>query len=710
MDQNFLMKLQRISYLKTAIEELQKASTHHLTLDDTISSYKKELINLENKEALAKSIPVPQPPVNKELPGTQQLSNWYKENNILFLLYLGAVMMVLSAIIFVGFNWEIISGLSKTLIMLLSSSVFLVAGLYLSIKSKKLKVAGETFSLIGALSFPLVGVAYYNFIDNSSLSMVSLVTSAISLILYLTLGRFIDKKIYAYLGSLSLIVLLATLDTFIKLTSVTQLKTYLLLTGGFILLLAGKYYTQTLQKEGFKEVSTAYLPILTVITALHIFSEYNKFGTTSIVVLSALVSFYYFLSFYFHKNHEYVFLSISFFHISAFMLIKDLTTVTTAVYVSSLVSLSFILVEEVLSEKSRIQSIAANTFLTAPILLGSIALLQSKTFSFTDVALISLLISFRNIYTYLNYNIEESLVYGNLVLLVSVFHTLKLLPISNHIEVFGLATLLLALINFWIFRQKRNKEIFMYVAMILSGIAFFVTFNSEIYSVIVSLIVSVMFYLASIDKNEEGLAYLALGFLTIAAWRLGNILNISFDGKKLLTSLLIASIVTEKSIKNLTQKPYRYIVPALWTLAYSSLLTVLNVSNNLVFYTPLGIVLLGLSSIEKKENDSNELGFKIAGLTILFLSVVFKAFENTTPLYSLIFAIEGLILVGFGINSNDDLIKKTGAAFVILAVLSQIYEYLLSLPRWLLTSAMGISLLTIGIYLLLKKYQNEQKN
>lgn len=84
-------------------------------------------------------------------------------DNINLLLYLGAFLVVVSAGIFVGYNFEVLSGTFKTTFLALFAIIFYVVGLGLFLKAPKLRPAGITFTGIGLVLLPLVGLAAYNF-------------------------------------------------------------------------------------------------------------------------------------------------------------------------------------------------------------------------------------------------------------------------------------------------------------------------------------------------------------------------------------------------------------------------------------------------------------------------------------------------------------------------------------------------------------------
>jgi len=63
--------------------------------------------------------------------------------------------------------------------------------------------------------------------------------------------------------------------------------------------------------------------------------------------------------------------------------------------------------------------------------------------------------------------------------------------------------------------------------------------------------------------------------------------------------------------------------------------------------------------------------------------------------------------LGITLREKQDI--YAGVIAIIVSVISQTYQFLFSLPRWLITAAAGLTFLTLAIYLLAKRNlkQNE---
>ena len=142
-------------------------------------------------------------------------------DNINIILYLGAFLIVVSAGIFVGYNFSTLSGVFKTVFLGLFAALFYGIGLVLFLRSKKLRPAGVTFTGIGLVLLPLVGLAAYNFTalhDSGPLTWFA--TSVVTVIIYLITLSFTRQTYVAYLMAFT------TLSTFESSVSLFNLPIY----------------------------------------------------------------------------------------------------------------------------------------------------------------------------------------------------------------------------------------------------------------------------------------------------------------------------------------------------------------------------------------------------------------------------------------------------------------------------------------------------
>ncbi len=145
---------------------------------------------------------VPAPEATKPATGlnTDIGAAFHNMDNINLILYLGAFLIVVSAGIFVGYNFEVLSGVFKTMFLGLFAAAFYAVGLMLYLWSKKLRPAGVTFTGIGLVVLPLVGLAAYNFTSLHEHGHATwFVTSAVTLVAYIITLLVTRQTYIAYL-------------------------------------------------------------------------------------------------------------------------------------------------------------------------------------------------------------------------------------------------------------------------------------------------------------------------------------------------------------------------------------------------------------------------------------------------------------------------------------------------------------------------------
>ncbi|HEV8656697.1 MAG TPA: hypothetical protein VGR85_14415 [Candidatus Limnocylindria bacterium] len=130
------------------------------------------------------------------------------------LLYVGAFLIVVSALIFVNVSGEQISDSAKLALMLVGTIAFIAAGLVCH-RIPRVLEAGRTFLLIGALITPLDFAAYYVLIVHASpltTPEMWILGSLVSAVLYAALAMTSFGRIYAYLFFVATLSALAAID------------------------------------------------------------------------------------------------------------------------------------------------------------------------------------------------------------------------------------------------------------------------------------------------------------------------------------------------------------------------------------------------------------------------------------------------------------------------------------------------------------------
>lgn len=166
-------------------------------------------------------------------------SNWYSDNSINLLLYVGAFFIVAAASIFVGFQWGTIAGIVKATSFSIFTFVFLLCGL-IFFRIKPIKTAGFTFISIAAVLIPFNGVAWFNFYfgpNGQTPGGVWLITSVLSITVYFILTMYMRRALFSYIASLGILSLV------LSVVNIMHLHTEFYVLGGifsaFILMLPG---------------------------------------------------------------------------------------------------------------------------------------------------------------------------------------------------------------------------------------------------------------------------------------------------------------------------------------------------------------------------------------------------------------------------------------------------------------------------------------
>ena len=234
--------------------------------------------------------------------------NWYSENSINLLLYVGAFFIVASASIFVGFQWDSIQSQIKAILLTLLTLSFFVSG-SLFYKNPKVQNAGITFIAIGALLIPLTGIGWHNFVLKNlgiSVGLTWLITSAIALVIYVILGLYFRNKFYGYITSLAVWSLSLSSVSLLELDP----KFYILasIISNFLLLIFHILIRTKTDEQLHKtfseplEISTNILMPLTIFYDLQVALFSNMFPSIEVASSLFLASCYYYLFYSFSQR------------------------------------------------------------------------------------------------------------------------------------------------------------------------------------------------------------------------------------------------------------------------------------------------------------------------------------------------------------------------------------------------------------------------
>ncbi len=454
-------KVTRRRYLETAVEELSQiiAKKPDKTLIQQFEAYKTELDSLrkaetvvmpkstESKPAQAPPTPAPieikeertpPPKIVEERPGpslqeewSQFWTNWYSDNSINLLLYLGAFLIVASASIYVGFQWETIGGVSKAALLSLLTLTFFGFGIWFYNVSK-IRQAGTAFIATAALLIPFNGLAWYNFVlepAGYSIGSVWLATSIIAVVAYSALAYTIRHPFYTYIagfGGLSMI--LATVNT-------ADLNREFYILGGifssFVLLLSARLFNQ-LKGDDLKNYITPLtlsahivMPI-SLVFGLLLASVSGKLFSFEVVTSAFLASLYYFVAYSFVREIGYLFASLIIFPVSIFLFGKWVALPDVQIFIITEILAFFYLiasplVKETFKKECEALTLTSHLIIPVSLLLTFASAATLTNFFVAELALSSLLAALFYFVAY--YTSKESgyLMVSQFVLALAVF-------------------------------------------------------------------------------------------------------------------------------------------------------------------------------------------------------------------------------------------------------------------------------------------------
>lgn len=210
--------------------------------------------------------------------------------NINILLYLGAFFVVAAAGVFVGSTFSSLSEATKVFLLGLLAAIFYVSGLGLYALTQKIKPAGVTFTAIGLLLGPLVGVAAQNLLyAGQSVGPVWLITSAVLLVMQVVAFGVIRKSYIAYFAALT------TISLFQAVTHTLQADVYwygwAMLGTSLAYLLLSKVLKDEQLSSAFHTTAQIFVPISVLLSLIGI----EQFGLWHVGIQLLFAAIFYFV-------------------------------------------------------------------------------------------------------------------------------------------------------------------------------------------------------------------------------------------------------------------------------------------------------------------------------------------------------------------------------------------------------------------------------
>jgi hypothetical protein len=149
---------------------------------------------------------------------------------------------------------------------------------------------------------------------------------------------------------------------------------------------------------------------------------------------------------------------------------------------------------------------------------------------------------------------------------------------------------------------------------------------------------------------------------------------------------------------------FGYFASAVGMLTYLWQIKYLGIDETLAYTIPLGIYFVALGYFQKLAGKvDTQKALEYVGLFFLLIPTFFLSFGENGFWYALILGLEGVVLIFLGVSLSNKTHTYIGTAALVIAVISQTYEFFFSLPRWLITAAIGLLFLGTAIYLLLRR-------
>ena len=528
MDQN--------EQLKKILAELETASKQGKDLNALISEYKAKLQPQTTPQ------PIQPPVLQQPQPAAQAATdptkfqhkksfweNWYQENNILALLYLGTLLILLSAVTFVAFNWTEITGITKTLGLSFVTVGFLLSGLYMYHKTENLKIGGTTFATIGALLIPFSGIALYNFVLKSQEGAIWLTTSAISLAVFFYFTKIFDKPFFKYMAALTT---LSFAESFIKVGNF-ETKYYILgaIISAFTLLLLSRQSQEKDLKSPFSYSANVILPLALLLGLFRALID-NEFFDPHVYLAILFAAVFYTTIFYLYKSYAVISIAVALYTLF-------IANYFYAVFENDLVAFyaAFLLLScfagAVTYVKKTGKDHLANALIESVVILSALLYLFSSVIresygsnlQITDSLWFSLIVIVLGVIVYKTNRSPVFLYVSQIFYLVAAnlvsFEIIDSLTRNQERGLFVLLVMFLTIVNYLLStsqKERAAKITFLQLTVLSSIIAMYASLQNEQQLILTSLALAILYMHMAVTEKKEYLAYVSGGLLYIALW------------------------------------------------------------------------------------------------------------------------------------------------------------------------------------------------
>ncbi len=696
-------------------------------------------------------------PESKNIPTTKSL------DNVNILLYLGSFLVVVAAGIFVGFNYQLMSGFAKVLFLLIFTLTFYIVGLYLYVETEKMKPAGMTFTTIGIILFPLNGLAFYKFVtEGLHGNVVWFVTSLLTLIFYSVALKY-TKKIY--LNYLSAFVCLSIFESFV---SLFEFPVYYLFWGMVLYSMIVTIYTKVTKKE--YEINKPLMLSANIISPLSILGSLvmtSEFGIFSLGINVLLAAVYYILLYFITEedNNKDIFLALSsiLFPIGISAIIADKCP-DKINYVTILLAMSaiYLLISKVYNKYLTENRITILSIIAAVIASISCVIAAGNSELLLLSLAITMIVGISGYY--FNKNTFCLIIsFISLLILPTIFadniHTSLSLPYLRTILYATVCVLLFGIDYFSRKKESTDLSLLAFASYIISTVTTLmvsITTNDPVTIIVIELLLSASYFVISSYKDQRAFDYVGGFLFYLTSYQLAekfSIYNINYiwilfamavifyvsglfksdDESRSrhwrfigLIGLVASSVLMYADKGNCAQfilmlltfgtggllesnrennEVAKYFSYAVMVTALEFALDLMHVEEQHV-YTAIWSIYFGVLAYNNHRNSkySNRDSLAVIALILLTVPLFFQAINSydNGHIYGLILGIESIIILLFGMNFRYKLMIWWGSIALSIIVLDQTKDALFALPKWIIVGGVGLLFLGGAVYLLSK--------
>ncbi len=668
--------LDRRQFLEQAIIDLDNTinKTPSTTLSEQLSAYRAQLFAAQT--VVAPRIQTPQ--TEHE---SFSVANWYSENSINVLLYIGAFLIVASVSIFVGFQWETLSPVTRGGFITVFTLLWFIFGSWF-VSVPKVRSAGMTFLAIGALLIPFCGMGWYNFVlepMGADSGVVWLITTLAALPVYYLLAANLRKKFYGYLVSLGAFSLVFSIIDLRNLAYDYYILGTILTSIVLLVLARNQALNLAENNEIFAipiEYSAQILAPLALFYGLILSAVGDRLFTleTTLGVISG-ASFY--LTTYIYRRFPPFFAVFQILvYASIYFCLKWLSFPSqTILYILQLVSFSTLIGAYFFRLKNReaLKNITLHLSVITSVLWYMSAL--AANLETQDKLVFSVFVAGIALIQSIFYGYKELRYLANIIYFIALIHVFDLFKLDyNHLPLAftGLSWALYILST--LFPDDQEASTVYQTSALVS--AFFISLFFGAYHF---LLKDTLFY----KDYTRQLSVLAAAYSAFFVY--------------------VAEAVRSK------RTLMRYLASGMGVLVYVWQLKFAEVTELQIYTSAIGAYFLVLAFLRHEAGDNQRRDlFDGLGLFVLLFFSIIQTFAEK-PIYALVLGIEGTLLVFLGNLGQSKRYTYTGITAIVLAVLSQTYDEILELPRWLLTGAGGFLFILIALYLMVYKKHPESR-